>query len=243
MSFRRLCWPCVATMAAALIAGATALAVARQPPRTATAPATPNPAHSYVDLSDADARHLLAVVGSPWRNHGANLPRTLFERCGEATEESEESYAVTRDYSFEHATYAELRHGNDGTWTALAWQNDDVILSLAPPPPPPPPGAALSSPERAKPAESKRWRRTISGSEAKAFVHEFDQLSRDGVPPIRWSTDMLDGGSVFVEGCVDGRYHLFVRTSDVDAGERIWQLTDQLLAFAGITTNDLRMHD
>jgi hypothetical protein len=217
----------------ALIAGAIGFAVTQQPTRAAAASAPPAPPRVDVDLSDAETRGWLALVGHPERHRGADLPDTLFRRCDTGLEDS---YAVTRDFSFERPTYAELRRGNDGTWTALAWQNGLVGF----PPPVPPPRSEASPPEPAQPSHSKRWKRAIAGHEAESFTREFDRLSRDGVAPVRGERYALDGGSITIEGCVSGRYRLFVRANVADDDQRIASLANQLLTFAGVASDDLR---
>jgi hypothetical protein len=233
MSRSRLCWPCVATMAAALIAGATAFAVTQQQPTRAAAVSTVStPPTAGIDVSDAEVRDLLALVIRPERNRGADLPETLYQRCRTGLEDS---YAATRAYSFEEATYAELRRGNDGTWTALAWQNKVVGI---PPRPPPPPGC--NTPEcLAKPGASKQWQRTVSDSDVAFFLHEFRNVSRDATDPVRGTLYVLDGGTLVVESCVGGRYGLFVRANALNDDLSIHGLADQLLAFAGVTEADL----
>lgn len=227
----RLCWPCVATMAAALVAGATAFAVTRQRPAHAVAAVTP-PANVGIDLSDAEVRRLLVLVSRPGRNRGADLPSTLYQRCNAGVADT---FAATRAFAFEEATYAELRRGNDGTWTALAWQNEVVGI---PPRPPPPPGC--NTPEcLAKPGPSKQWQRTVSDSDVASFLHEFRNVSRDATDPVRGTLYVLDGGTLVVESCVGGRYGLFVRANALNDDLSIHGLADQLLAFAGVTEADL----
>lgn len=220
-------------MAAALIAGAAGLAVVQQPTRAAAVPAAPIPPRADVDLSDAETRGWLALVSSPERHRGADLPDTLFQRCDTGLEDS---YAVTREFSFERPTYAELRRGNDGTWTALAWQNGGVGF---PSPSPPPPRSEASPPEPGIPSYSRGWKRAVADSEAEFFTREFDQLSQDGVAPVRGERYALDGGSITLEGCVSGRYRLFLRANVADNDQRIHALANQLLAFAGVASDDL----
>lgn len=231
MPHSRLCWPCVAAAAAALIAGVMGFAVTQQRPARAVAAATP-PASVGIDVSDAEVRRLLVLVSRPGRNRGADLPSTLYQRCGTGVEDT---FAATRAYAFEEATYAELRRGNDGTWAALAWQNEVVGI---PPRPPPPPGC--NTPEcLAKPGASKQWQRTVSEGEVAAFLHEFGNFSRDATDPVRGTLHVLDGGTLIVESCVGGRYGVFVRANADDNDMRIYALADQLLAFAGVTEADL----
>lgn len=232
MSRGRLCWPCVATMTAALFAGITAFAVMQQPSRTQDTSVV-STRTARIDLADDETRELLTLVSRPERNRGADLPRALYQRCGRNVAET---YAATRAYAFEAATYTELRRGNDGTWTALAWQNGVIDIV---PPPPPPPGCAPSVCGPTEPLPSKRWQRIVSDDVAEAFARDYAAFSTSETKPLRGTQYVLDGGTVIVESCVGGQYDVFVRANAMDDDLRVHVLVDQLLAFAGVTRRDL----
>lgn len=225
-------------MAAALVAGAVGFAVVRQSSaRVGAAAVASGPAPAVVDLSDIETRHWLVVASDPERIGGTQLPQPLFRRCSTGVEET---YAITRDFSFERATYAELRRGNDGSWLALAWQGGFVIGVEQPRPPPHDSGTwAHGSPER---APAKRWRRQVSDSTAEPFVRDLTRLSRDGVAPVRGDRYTFDGGWILLESCVGARYRLFLRTSsDNDLG--LEDLADRLFTLAGVLPRDLNAPD
>lgn len=235
MPRRPLCWPCAATLAAALVAAAAGFAVVRQSSaQAAGATAAPVPAPAVVDLSDPVTRGLLTLVSHPARHGHVDLPVTLYRRCESGLEDT---YAVTRDVAFERMTYAELRRGNDGAWTAQAWQND--YLAAPVPPPPPPPGVTISACRPQPPVYSRHWQQAVSDGKAEALAVDFQQLSLDRVAPIRGFLNMQDGGTITLEGCVGGRYRLFLRAGSADNAARINAIADQLLAFAGVQPDDL----
>lgn len=238
MARRAVCWPCAATLAAALVAAAVGFAVVRQSSAQASAAAVPSGvAPAVVDLSDIETRDWLLVAGNPERIAGTQLPQTLFRRCSTGVEET---YAVTRDFAFERATYAELRRGNDDTWTALAWQGGFVIGVEQPRPPPHNGGTwAHGSPER---APAKRWRRQVSDTTAEPIVRDLTRLFRDSVAPVRGDRYMFDGGWILLESCVGARYRLFLRTSFDDAPS-LEALADQLFTLAGVLPRDLNAPD
>ncbi|GMV30709.1 MAG: hypothetical protein AMXMBFR59_28340 [Rhodanobacteraceae bacterium] len=223
-------------MSAALVAGAVGFAVVRQSSaQAAGATSAPVPAPAVVDLSDPVTRGLLTLVSHPARHGHADLPVTLYRRCETGLEDT---YAVTRSVAFERMTYAELQRGNDGTWTAQAWQNDHLEAPMSPPPPPPP-GVTVSACRPQPPVYSRHWQQAVSDHKAEALAVDFQQLSLDRVAPIRGLLNVQDGGTITLEGCVGGRYRLFLRASSTDNAARINAIADQLLAFAGVQPDDL----